>query len=68
MQQKTSAQTAVNMAIAASPDAVEAYLNGDRDTKEDVLDYLVSRAKSRADEGTRTQIRKQIEEKLSERE
>lgn len=67
MQQKTSAETAVSMALAASPDAVQDYLNGDQDTQKDVLDYLVSRAKDRADDATRTQLRSEIEEELDGR-
>lgn len=67
MQQKTSAETAVSMAIAASPDAVQDYLKGDQEIREDVLDYLVSRAKDRADDATRTQLRSKIESKLDEK-
>jgi hypothetical protein len=67
MQQKTSAETAVSMAIAASPDAVQDYLKGDQEIREDVLDYLVSRAKDRADDATRTQLRSKIESELEEK-
>lgn len=67
MQQKTSAEMAVSMAIAASPDAVQDYISGDQSTKEDVLDYLVSRAKDKADDATRTEIRSKLQSELDER-